>query len=454
MTSPVAAPATTTTAAQRAELGHLLRRTGFGVTPAELDAAAGEGYAATVDRLLAAADGTAGPDPGATRTPVPDLGPEPVPPGKSADQVTRRAYQQALHAQQQALLLWWLDRMVQVERPMTEKLTWYWHGHWATSIQKVRSARMMLAQNQTLRSLGAGDFRTLARAMVRDPALQIWLDAGLNRKAAPNENLGRELMELFTLGVGHYTETDVRQAARALTGWRVDRRHDTSRLVPAQHDTGAKTILEVTADFDDRSLVDLLVSRPDSARFVVGRLWYRVAAPGDPPADTMARLLAAYGPGRNVTAVLRALLLDPAFRGPGARLALVKQPVEYVVGALRALGVRVPRTGPAAQRLPGVLRGLGQLPFAPPNVGGWPSGRSWLTTSAEQARLDFAQWLVRQADLSALAALPAAARVDAVGRTLGVDAWTARSRTALGGLADSPPALTALALVTPEYLVC
>ena len=148
------------------------------------------------------------------------------------DKQARAAYAKQLRSRSAALTLWWLDRMVRAEQPLVERLTFTWHGHWATSIQKVRSPAMMLRQNETLRSLGRGDFRELARAMVRDPALLVWLDGQKNKKGKPNENLARELMELFTLGVGHYSETDVREAARALTGWRVDRAHATAAPVP------------------------------------------------------------------------------------------------------------------------------------------------------------------------------------------------------------------------------
>ena len=176
----------------------LLRRTGFGTTGAEVEAAAARGYEATVDALL-----HPGADPGAATTPPPDLGPEPARPPKAADKQARAAYGRLIRARSQALALWWLDRMVRARQPLVERLTFTWHGHWATSIQKVRSPAMMLRQNETLRTRGRGDFRELARAMVRDPALLVWLDGQRNRKGKPNENLARELMELFTLGVGH-----------------------------------------------------------------------------------------------------------------------------------------------------------------------------------------------------------------------------------------------------------
>lgn len=428
---------------QRAELAHLFRRAGFGARPAELDAAMTAGYAATVEALVRPATT----DAGRSATPLPTLGAEPRRPGKKGDAGAKEAYRKGRRAQQQAIVGWWLARMVAAEHPHPEKLTLFWHGHWATSIRKVNSARLMLAQNETLRTLGAGDFRELARTMVHDPALLIWLDGPKNRKNLPNENLSREFMELFTLGIGNYTEDDVREAAGALTGWRVNRATGVAALRPAQHDERPKTVLGHTANFDDRSLVDLLVAQPASGRFVVTRLWHRFVAPADPPPDAMARLLRAYGPHRDVRALIRAMLLDPVFRSPAVRHALVKQPIEYVVGAMRALRVE-PTPAVSAS-----LRDLGQVPFLPPTVGGWPAGSAWLTTSSAQARLAFAQWAAGRADLSAVERQPPAARLDAVAGLLSVDAWTPRTRTALAAASVDATRLVTLALVSPEYVV-
>ena len=415
--------------AVRAEVAHLLRRVAFGGTAAEVDAAAARGYEASVAALLAAggADGPAPP-----RLPALDR----------KDGKGRRA-------QLAELQVWWLDRMARGGQPLVERLTLFWHGHWATSAQKVKSAALMLRQNQTLRSLGLGDFRELARAMVRDPAMLIWLDAGQNRPASPNENLGRELMELFTLGIGNYTDDDVKQAARALTGWRVNRETGAARFVAGQHDGGTKTVLGHTGAYDDRSLVDLLVDTDASHAYVVHRLWFRLASPTPPDAATAARLLAAYGPGRDVHALVRALLLDPAFRA--ARYTLVAEPIVYAVTALRALRI-APATLPAKDQraLLAGLRGMGQEPFAPPSVGGWPANRGWLATSAAQTRIAFARQLAEHADLAVLAGPNA---VDAAAHLLSVEAWSPRTRSVLTEVAGNPQQLIALALASPEFVV-
>jgi uncharacterized protein (DUF1800 family) len=425
------------------EVSRLLRRTGFGTTGAEVEAAARRGYEPTVEALL-----HPGADPGATATPPPDLSGEPARPPAADDQQARRAYAQQLRSRSAALTLWWLDRMARARQPLVERLTFTWHGHWATSIQKVRSPAMMLRQNQTLRSLGRGDFRELARAMVRDPALLVWLDGQKNKRGRPNENLARELMELFTLGVGHYSETDVREAARALTGWRVDRARASAAPLPGQHDEGSKTVLGVTGDLDDRLLVDLLTARPESAAFVASRLWARHGSTAL-PADTLRRLVAAYGPERDVTALLRALFLDPAFRAD--RSSLVASPVEYVVGVFRALHVPVPRGGRPGRALLGTLTALGQVPFRPPSVGGWPGGIAWLSTAATRERLTFAAAMARKADLDAVAG--STDRPEAAAYLLGIDAWTDRTLAALKDAAADPARLVTLALVSPDYLV-
>ena len=421
----------------RSAVAHLLRRAGFGASGAEIDAAMKAGYEATVAALLS----PGGADAGAAATPPPDFAPVKGPKKGGAPE-------------DYALVAWWLARMAAVTQPLVEKRTFFWHGHFATSLQKVKSVGYMLKQNQTMRSLGGGDFSVLVHAMVRDPAMMLWLDSAGNTLKAPNENLARELMELFTLGVGNYTETDVREAARALTGWRLDP-DGGSTLVPKLHDATSKTVLGKSANFDDASLVDWLVQQPASPKFIAARAWGRFGMPGPIPDDVSGRLQAAYGPGRDFSALLKALFLDPVFRGPQARYALVKQPTEYVVGVLRALKIKIDATENSkdVQALRSALSGLGQIPFYPPNVGGWPEGTAWLTTAAAQTRFVFAEWAVGKGDLSQVADAAPSQRIDAVAHLLGVDAYSDRSAAALREVVADPKQLVTLALVAPEYLV-
>jgi uncharacterized protein (DUF1800 family) len=427
-----------------ADLAHLWRRAGFGARPDELVG----GYDGAVRGLLT----PSGADPGVRTTPVPDLGPEPPRAGKDAGREAKAAYRREHRRQNELLLTWWLDRMVAARQPFAEKMTFFWHGHFATSVQKVRSARLMQAQNTTLRELGRGDFSTLARAMVRDPAMQVWLDGPTNRRSSPNENLGRELMELFTLGYGNYSDDDVKAAARALTGWRVDRAAGTAHIVGRAHDGGAKTVLGTTAAYDDQSLVDLLVRRPASARFLVTRLWARFVSADRPPGSVQEQLVAAYGPQFDITKLMQAMLTTAEFRSAAG--ALAKQPVELLVGAMRSFGLRPSQLPPKDRSLVvGVLQEMGQVPFRPPSVGGWPAGRAWLGTSATAARLRLGQWLAVHADLAPIVATSAGNRPDVLAQLLSVDSWTPRTRMALADAAADPRRLVTLAVASPEYAV-
>lgn len=453
----------------RAHVTRLLQRTGFDAGPDAVDAARKAGFEATLERVLT----PTGSDRGADATPAPEPGPLPArnsetqrkraqksgdgtEPEKPGDDPVRKHYREVLRQQREELTQWWLERMVAAEHPWVEKRTLLWHNHWATSIQKVKSAAAMLQQNETLRRLGGGDFRELARAMVVDPALMVWLDADGSVAEAPNENLGRELMELFVLGVGHYTESDVRQAAAALTGWTVDRRAHPwkAHFKPRRHDQGQQTVVGETADFSARTLIDHLVSLPDSHGHVATRMWGALVSNENKPSKTaLARVTAAYGQQRDTKAMFRAVFTDEAFAD--ADNVLVKQPVEYVVGSLRALGVHPSALPQKARRqlLTRTLTGLGQTPFAPDSVGGWPAGAAWLTTAAAQVRITFAQQLVRHAELGDVAAAATTERPDLLARKLGVGAWSAATREVLRAAAHDPRKVTAVALTAPEHLV-
>src|SRR5687767_11763163 len=216
----------------RQAVAHVLHRATFGPTAAEIDRAAAVGLATTVEQLVT----PSGTDAGARSTPVPALGADPYAGGRNLSREQKQQAQEARRDQHQTLSRWWMSRLVTAEHQLTEKLVFFWHGHWATSVRKVKSAQLMLGQLETFRRYGRGPFEALVRAMVRDPALILWLDGQKNTRTAPNENLARELMELFTLGIGHYTEADVKAGARALTGWQVDRRTGEARFVRRRHD--------------------------------------------------------------------------------------------------------------------------------------------------------------------------------------------------------------------------
>ena len=423
----------------------VLRRTGFGVTGTQVDAVAAQNWSKYVDDALGA-DPEA--DPGARATPMPSLA-APRGPGKGASLPARKEFNRQLSGQMAELSQWWLRRMVAVQQPVHEKLTLLWHNHFATSAQKVRFASYMAAQNQKLRSLSLGDFHTLAYAMLTDAAMMHWLDAQTNTAKAPNENLAREFMELFTLGHGNgYTEDDVRQGARALTGW-VIRPTGQTMVVPKRHDRTAKTIFGITGNFDAAGFCDAVLAQPKSPQYVAGRLWQQLASDTQPSPQALDRLVTAYGPHRDLRALTRAILTDDEFIK--SRAVMVNTPVEWLVGGIRTL--RVPVDSPARLKMVNTtLRALGQRPFYPPDVGGWPHGRVWMSTASADVRMRAASQLARAGDLSSVEDAAVDDRIDAVGYLIGVGAWTDRTVEALNPLVRKPAQLVAAAVNTPEYL--
>ncbi len=414
----------------------LLRRAGFGPTAAELAAAAKVGYAATLMTVTA----PAGPDIGATGAPLPQLGPDAYAANPNPSTEQRAAADKAREEQAEHLTRWWLDRMTVADHQALEKLIFFWHGHWSTSIRKVKSPQLMLAQHRTLRS--APNFADMARRMVVDPALVHWLDGQFNTRKAPNENLARELCELFMLGLGRYTEADVKEAGRALTGWRLDLQAERVVLDPNARDTGSKTVLGAQSELTARSLVDLMLRQSACAEFIAARLWFRYASSTEPiPPATRDRMAAAFPAPM---AMLRALFADDAFQATAG--TMVKQPIEWMVGAMRQLGVRpanIPRD--TMIQLCDGLGGLGQRPFAPPSVGGWPAGAAWLTSAAARLKLSLAGKLASQLE-------PGRLTPEEVAAILCVDRWTNRTYAVLRKV-NNPRILLTLGLVSPEYVV-
>ena len=423
----------------RQRVSHVLRRLTFGPTTSEVDKAEKAGVAATVSTVLTRRDAPPGPD----------IDPPSEPP-QDADRAARRKERAEQNAE---LSRWWLRQMA-ADGSAAEKLTFFWHGHWATSIQKVKSAAMMFRQQQTFRRYGTGDTGPLVRAMLRDPALILWLDGQRNTAKAPNENLARELMELFTLGVGHYTEDDVKAGARVLTGWTIDRGTGTAKLMPRRHDRTPVTLLGRTGVIDTDGYADLLVRHKAHAPFLAARLWIRYGSGAAPSAATTERLVTAFGSGRDVTEMLRALVLDPEFTATDNQL--VKQPVEWVVGAIRQLGIDAGNLDDKQlKQVSAMMRALGQVPLRPPSVGGWPAGIAWLTTSSAQVRLRSAPNLVALAP-AAVALLEQAGqadRLDALARLLVIGQWSDRTAAVLAAAVKEPKRLLALGLATPEYAV-
>ena len=427
---------------QRLETSRLFNRFGFGPRPGEYAQALKDGVELTRTRLLTVPAVDAG---AATvvEPEITDLGPRPKPNTKEVV-----PFSIAMRYQSQQMVMWWLDRMAVSDHGLTEKMTWFWHGHWATSIQKLNYPLPMYKQNKSLRTNCLGNFATMTKVMLNDGALQFWLDGQDNTSKAPNENLGRELMELFTLGVGRYTEDDVKSISRVLTGYQVARSSGDVTINQNRRDKNPVTLLGTTTTFTGDSLADFLVARDDSAQFIAERLWYRfISSTEDMPSSFSAKQAFA---SRDISAAVTAMANDSAMRDE--KYAMVKSPVEWFISACRALEL-TPSQLKTPNQLLNYLDKLGQVPFNPPNVGGWPAGEAWLSSATAQYRIAFATWLIKQSDLRVLNELRPALRSTKSADWLGVPEWSPRTQTALRSAINDPAQFALLALCSPEYLV-
>ncbi len=385
---PVAAAAAPSAPMGRADAWHLLARTGFGAAPADVERFATLSREAAIDALLTDVRRRATLLPPAWAHRYERV----FRPGMTAEQ--RRAANRREQVERGLeLRAWWVAEMLATPTPLTERMTLFWHNHFATSQQKVRVASLMYRQNVLLREHALGNFAVLLREVAKDPAMLVWLDGAQNRRGAPNENFAREVMELFTLGEGRYTEADVREAARALTGWSVDPETGDFRFRRALHDPGVKTIFGRTGPHSGDDLITLLLAQPATAEFITRKLWREfVGEPRPEDAPEITRLAAAFrGSGYELKPLVAGILRTEAFWSPARRGELVKSPVDLVVGTLRTFAFEVEDAAPFAI----VLRQLGQDLFAPPNVKGWPGGEAWLSTSTLLARKAFLNRLFR-----------------------------------------------------------
>ena len=425
---------------KRLEIARLYSRFGFGPRPGEFEQALKAGVTSTKQSLL-------NPPPidtGALALPtVTDLGKRPDP---NTPEVI--VFARNLRAQSEAIEIWWLDQMVATNKPLQEKMVWFWHGHWATSIGKVNYAMPMLLQNQTFRKFALANFNDFSKAMFMDGALQIWLDGGDNTVKAPNENLSREMMELFLLGVNRYSEADVKELARAFTGYQVSRSSGVVVYNANRRDTKSVTILGKSAVMTPEDAITHLVSQPNCAQFIAERIWYRFIS-SQAPLPVSHPMIGAFA-GRETASLVAALVNSSDLANP--QYEMVKSPVEWFVGVCRALGL-TPSKLDSFTKLHGYLDKLSQIPFSPPNVGGWPADEAWLSSASAQFRITFATWLVGQADLSAIQERIPAARAAYLADLLGVVEWSPRTAFALREVRDVIPRLVILAICSPEYVV-
>ena len=275
------------------------------------------------------------------------------------------------------LALWWADRMVATPRPLEEKMTLFWHGHFATSESKVRDYRMLLAQNRMLRERATGNFREILLGIMRDPAMLVYLDNGKNIKQHPNENFGRELLELFTMGVGNYSEKDIREASRAFTGWTNDVL--AFRFDKAVHDDGSKEFLGEKGRLGGEEIVDIILEQDVTAEFIASKIYRYFVRQG--PSDAVRVKLGAIlrDASYELKPLLRAIFLSRDFHSRPSVATQIKSPVQLFVSTYRKLGLERAPTIPDFNLLTGRL---GQTLFYPPNVAGWPGGRTWITPAS------------------------------------------------------------------------
>ncbi|MFM9880213.1 MAG: DUF1800 family protein [Burkholderiaceae bacterium] len=386
-----AAPAMLDAAAAR----HLLVRTGFAPTQQEVDALTGQSAQRAVGELLVRAQAAK------PRQPPPAFVSQP-PPGRIADLKDRDAIIAARREQlREGLELknWWLGEMLTTPTPLAERMTLFWHNHFATSQQKVVRSQVMWQQHQLLRTNALGNFRTLLHAVAKDPALLVYLDAANSRKDAPNENFAREVMELFTLGeatqgqgaTAAYSERDVKEVARALTGWSIDRDTFTFKFRPFFHDSGSKTVLGRTGNFDGDAVLDVLLDQPTAARFITTKLWREFVSP-QPQPQAAERIAARFKQsGWDISVVMRELLLCDEFWAEANRGSLIKSPVDLVVGTVRQFGFVSPNTLPFTLK----TAQLGQNLLVPPNVKGWPGQNDWINSTTLLGRKQFTEQLLK-----------------------------------------------------------
>ncbi len=376
----------------RAKAAHLLNRAGFGGRPDEIDRVTRMGMEAAVEELMNF-----------------DRVPETVtPPDFSSLRSLWESYfrliqtnapqrqrfeglviaQRADRVKWQEMREWWVARMIQTRRPLQEKMVLFWHGHLVSGVPDVRLTEYLFIQNELFRRSGLGNFKELILAISRDPAMLQYLDNNTNRKGRPNENYARELLELFTMGIGNYTEQDIKEAARAFTGWTF--RGYEFFFDARQHDDGPKTFLGRSGNLDGGDIINITFERPATAQFVSRRLfeYFAYLRPDEGLGEDLADMFRRSN--FTVAPMVRAILTSQAFYSEKAMRSQVKSPVQLVVGTARMLDLEAP----AIPMLVRALDLMGQALLYPPNVGGWPRGESWITTATILIRYNFSNLLL------------------------------------------------------------
>ena len=369
---PPCVPWDSTTAA------HLMRRAGFSASPEELDQLVEIGFEATLNELLNYEE-------------VDDSEMEEGLAEKNYP-LTKVNNNNKIRPNTSQMQRWWLFRMVNSKRQLLEKITYFWHDHFATSVKTVSQVApdghsYMMAQNDLLRKYALGNFKEMVEAITVDPAMLVWLDNRSNVKKRPNENWARELVELFTMGVGNYTDEDVMEAARAFSGWGLNTKTGKFTFYRNKHDFGMKMFLDVTGPLDGGDVIDIIFEKDVTAEFIARKL-FKFFVYTEPSREVIVELADVFRKsGYEIRPLMRAIFEHPEFYSDRAYRSLIKSPVELFVGMLRELGM------PDPQFLPRYMIDTGQELFAPPDVSGWTSGVGWFNTATALARYNFFNFL-------------------------------------------------------------
>ncbi|MFY9234356.1 MAG: DUF1800 domain-containing protein [Fimbriimonadaceae bacterium] len=381
----------------REKTAHLLRRFGLGASESEVDYYVQGGWKSAVDKLLNY-----------------DQVAEPA--DITIDKFALPNPQGVPQLRIQGVVAWWHVRILTTRRPLLEKMTVFWHDHFATSASKVNVPPLMYQQNETIRSNATGKFQTLLLEMSKDPAMIFWLDNQYNVRGKANENFAREVMELFTLGIGNYSEKDIQEASRAFTGWtfRRTRRFDNPEVGraadflfrPGQHDADDKTVFGKTGPFGGEDIIAMLCEMPQTAKYIVTKLWEWFAYAEPAPALIEKLTTQFRESGLDIKVILRAIMESPEFYSDKAERAIYKNPVDFIIPTLRQLGLgeivasqnfdpeqgpvaRLGRVAPAAAAAQSA-NAMGMQLLFPPDVAGWASGPAWITTATIVERIGWA----------------------------------------------------------------
>ncbi len=374
-----------------ADARHLLNRTGFG---AELDAIQQlnqQDRQQAIKKLLAA--------PRNFRLPTPKLHDfQTLRAMRKTSADAKMAAKQQVRKELKQIKLWAIDQALQNPNALQEKMTWFWHNHFTSSLRSsMRSAELLMGQTQLIRQHALGNFADLLRAIPYDPLMLVYLDGIKNVREKPNENFARELLELFTLGEGHYSEQDIKEIARAFTGWRLHGKTGKVFLHKKSHDTGTKTVFGSSGNFNGDDIIELLLQHPRTAEWIAEKMWPVFISLTPPDKAVIQQWANAFRTsGYDISTLLQAILTSEVFWHPATRATLVKSPLDLVIGSMRAMGLAKDKLPLSALNLQ--LRRMGQNIYLPPNVKGWPGGRSWINDTTLPFRQQFLRNISRGMD--------------------------------------------------------